>query len=462
MIDFSEVIDLFKQGQFDIDCKEMVLQQNKASAARFTGQGYIRQAEDGTLNFKIYVSKIDNTEPHSYLKEQFGGISGKIPSSEMFYDLAAMGRDGRQWTTQRIRPAVKWDASDGSAIATGQVDTLSAREPSSHPRPYMRLHFFEEYEIPVHLMTEVERRGQKYSVLNKAEFEALESKFEVRNHGNDLVIEVDSDKEFPRSFHLRVQEALQYLTAKPAFWRARIEVEGKDACLELASPMRKSLRTRFHPPLSPALFDDFVKHGWKLFACFLAYVIANTKDTYWNPVAYHLHNACEASANSIDAQALGFSVAVEALAGLVAHEQDDEKAKRVAKFQDRMRECLATQSDFADLKPRMEGLIDFLSAERVKDKLRPLAAAGQVDAKYIKAWDHLRNRHVHPKLRDLRKPDAAKTQELVELINKTEVLLRQVTFYLIGYTGPFTDYGAVGFPSKRYPLTPPESANDDG
>jgi hypothetical protein len=43
-------------------------------------------------------------------------------------------------------------------------------------------------------------------------------------------------------------------------------------------------------------------------------------------------------------------------------------------------------------------------------------------------------------------------QKLVDHIHKVEVLLRQLTFHLITYEGPFTDYGVHTFPSKQYPL----------
>jgi hypothetical protein len=56
----------------------------------------------------------------------------------------------------------------------------------------------------------------------------------------------------------------------------------------------------------------------------------------------------------------------------------------------------------------------------------------------------------------LKKPDAVDYQKLLNQIHRVETLLRQLTFYLIGYEGPFTDYGGDGkhnFPSKQYPLS---------
>ena len=277
------------------------------------------------------------------------------------------------------------------------------------------LHFFKEYEIPLNRMSETELHGEKYVVRNKAVLEVSGSKFEVHKHDNHTMLEVDSETELPAAFHLRVQESLQYLTAKPAFWRVRLEVEGKEICLELVSPWRKFVRTQFSPPIAPAS-TEFHENGWKLFERFLAYVIAKTDDIHWNPVAYHLYNACEATANSVDAWAVGYSVAVEAVVGLVVFDRDCKRAERMIEFQTRMRQCLAAQTDFADMVPRMEGLISVLGTERAQDKLHALAATGHVDPAYIKAWTRLRNRHVHPKLKDLRKPDAVDIQELLDLI----------------------------------------------
>ena len=59
----DEAIDAFRRGEIDIDCKRIVLCQNKEGGARFEGQGYIRQAADGTLEFKLYTIKYENIRP---------------------------------------------------------------------------------------------------------------------------------------------------------------------------------------------------------------------------------------------------------------------------------------------------------------------------------------------------------------------------------------------------------------
>jgi hypothetical protein len=304
-------------------------------------------------------------------------------------------------------------------------------------------------------MSKIERHGNRWSVLDHAAFEAWGSNFEVckRDGSGDTIVEATCESHFPAAFNLRIQEALQYITAKTAIWRARLESAGAELQLELASPGRKSPRTQFSPPISP-ISIEFRRQGWRLFGKYLEYMVASTEGTYWNPVAYHLNNACEATAGSLDAWAVGVSVAVEAVASLISVEGDKEKAKRIALLQDRMREWFAEQSDLQDLAERVGGQINAMGNKRIQDTLYALAATGNVEEDYIKAWTYLRNRHVHPTIKDLNKPDQVDYQKLIDHIHRVEVLLRQLTFYLIGYEGPHTDYcvyGGQAFPSKQYP-----------
>jgi len=456
MFDLDETIEAFRRCALDLDCKRMVLSQRKEGGDRFEGQGYIRQSPDGTPIFKIYVAQ-HNAEPFDDLRAALGAKAGELQGEEIFHDLDATAFDGTRWTATRIVRAPNWDATDRSVILNGQAQSIIAHLNMPQRSPYLCLHFFEEYELPLDRMSEAEMHGSRYMVRDRAEFEACGSKFEVRKRdgSGDTVIEATSETSFPAAFNVRVQEALQYVTAKTAIWRARVESAGDELQLELASPWRKSSRTQFSPPISPAS-TDFLKHGWELFEKYLAYVVANTRDTYWNSVAYHLYNACEATSGSVDAWAAGVSVAVEAVASLISVERDQTKSKQIASAQARMHEWLAEQVDFpGDLVRRIKGQINGMNTKRPQDTLYALAETGHVERDYIKAWSDLRNRHVHPKLKDLKKPNPVEYQRLFDQIHRAEVLLRQLTFYLIGYEGPFTDYGIHGgqvFVSKQYPL----------
>jgi hypothetical protein len=457
MMNTAETIDAFRRAALDMDCKKMVLRQCAENGEVFEGPGYIRQTPEGVLTFKLYVTQRENVRPGANFGARLRGVAGKLYEPELYYDLTALAQDGTTWTAAGILPNFNWDMSDADVIAVGQMRSIVAELPRpSRPDHYLRLHFFDEYELPLHKMSPMEQHGSGYMVRDRAEFEACQCKFEVqvREGSGDTVIEATSDAPFPPSFEARIQEALQYLTGKSAFWRARAVSSGEKLCVELLSPWRRSSRTQLDPPISRASMD-FHTHGWKLFGSYLAYVVEHTEGAHWNPVAYHLYNAIEASAGSIDAWAVGVSIAVEAVAQLIQLPTDEVEAARVSAFQNHMRKLVDAQTNFEkDLLDRMRGLIGTLSQKRPQDVLYALAETGHIDKAYIEAWIDLRNRHVHPKPKDLKQPQGVDYQELFDRIRRTEVVLRQLTFYLIGYEGPYADYGTPGFPSKSCPAKP--------
>jgi hypothetical protein len=381
MLDINKTIDAFRRGALDLDCKRMVLVRHKEGDERFEGQGYIRQLDDGTLYFKIYVIQ-HNAKPFSLL-------GAGLDTNDMLFDLDATAHDGTLWTAVRIVPVSDWDATDLTVLVQGQMRSMTAHLDLPQKQSCLRLHFFEEYDVPLHAFSPTEKYGNPYMTRDRAEFEACGSKFEVlkRDGSGDTVVAVTSEAAFPVAFNLRIQEALQYITAKTAFWRARVENEGNELHLELASPWRKSDRTQFTPPISPASIS-FYEQGWKLFGKYLSYVVAKTEGMYWNSVAYHLYNACEATANSLDARAVGVSVAVEAIVSLIEVDGDEQKSERLTSFQTRACKWLEEQSDLADLADRVKGQITSMSKPRPEDTLYALAESGHVGKTYIKLGGH--------------------------------------------------------------------------
>ncbi len=458
MLNLDENIEAFRQGKLDFDCKRMVLTQRKTNGGeRFIGKGYIRQLEDGSLTFKLYVNR-HNAKPMGHFEALHSTKAGEIHSDDLYYDLEATAFDGAQWNATRIMPSPHWDFRDGrngSVIIDGKLRSMTASLDrdfyKSRSKHYLRLHFFEEYELPLHRMSELKDEDGSRWVADHAEFEACGSQFTVRKGSGATTVEIASETKFPPAYYLRVQEAIQYITAKTTTYRALVTSFRGGLQLELAMPWRTPSRTQFTQPISP-ISSDFNGHVWKLFEKYLQYVAESTKGTHWNPVAYHLNNACEATSSSVDAWAVGISVAIEAVASLVELKVDERRGAQVQLIQTEMRNWLSKQSFPKDRTQQLAGMIGAFGARRPQDVMYALAETGHVDRSYIKAWQNLRNRHVHPKLKDLERPSLTDSQSLLDDIHRSEVVLRQLTFFLIGYKGPFTDYGVQAFPSKQYPM----------
>ena len=466
MIDIDRTIESFRLGTFDLDCTKMALRQRKDGGPRFAGRGYVRQLEDGFLIFKLYVEKKENAGLPVIVEMLTGGAAAALFGDDELYDLTATSVDGTKWEAVRIAdPRPRWDMQEDTGVLSGRLHFIVAGPVLPPAKPHLlRLHFFEEYELPLHLWSPAADGAVQGMVCDRAEFEACGMPFSVKSRlgSGDTIVEVTADTEFPPAFDLRIQEAVQYITGKSAIWRARLETYQGMFVLELASPRPKAPHTQFKPPISRGS-NEFHHHTWPLFEQFLTYVIANTEaggdGRRWNSVAYHLYIARESTYASIDAWAVGVSVAVEALASLVNLPINPDANGDWTDFRKRALEWLEKQADFSEgIKRRARGLIGSSADKGVKQTLRELAEIGHVDKRHAAAWDKLRNRHVHPKLADLRLPGSAEYRDLFRLLWQVEMLLHQLTFHLIEYEGPYTDYSREGLASQQYPLSEPKDA----
>ena len=460
MTNIDKIVDAFRLGTFEIDCTSMALRQRKEGGPRYEGPGYVRQVEGGALEFKLYVEKKENARLPAILERLTGGASGGLYSDGDLYDLTAISVDGTCWEAARIvEPRSNWNMQNDTGVLSGGLQSIHAG-PMLPPMgsPFLRLHFFEEFELPLNSWSPDPDHPLQGLARDHAQLQSCGATFEVRSRvgSGDTVVTVTAEAPFPAAFDLRIQEALQYVTGRSPIWRARVENSMGMTVLELASPRPQAASTHFDPPISPASID-FHHHTWALFDRFLCYVVEKTDttsgDRHWNSVAYHLYMARESTAASLDAWAVGVSVAVEALTSLTELAGETDREDSWAGFRRRVLEWLEKQTDIAEgTKKRAQGLIGGSANKGAKQVLRELAENDRIDRRYVAAWDKLRNGRVHPNLVDLRLPGAGDYRELYKRLQQVGVLLHQLTFHLIGYEGPFTDYGGDAHGSRRYPL----------
>jgi hypothetical protein len=121
-------------------------------------------------------------------------------------------------------------------------------------------------------------------------------------------------------------------------------------------------------------------------------VIQNTPHPYWNLCSYHLHNACEASANSMDAWAIALCVAVEGIANLSTVELPEEKLKQLGALRAFILAQVSSNDAHRVHIDRIVGIMAGLTNVRAIDKLRRLAEEGKV------------NRCSHRSVAEIKKP----------------------------------------------------------
>ena len=98
-----ETIESFRRGALDIDCKSMALTRRGERSARYRGPGYLRQAADGALLFKVYAAKGQRSALEAF-QERLSGVPGQVYRDEALYDLVAIEQDGTIWKASHILP----------------------------------------------------------------------------------------------------------------------------------------------------------------------------------------------------------------------------------------------------------------------------------------------------------------------------------------------------------------------
>jgi hypothetical protein len=453
---FDNLADLLRRGEFAVDCRKLTVRRTVGNRESYSGPGFIKQAADGTFEFKIHVSRSGLRTLKKGMRHLGDQLRNAPRSHEYPWSLVAEAHGSVTWTAKRAMPRFHFDFRDGHLIITGRVHRISSKYEWPLRGNALKIYFFEKYSIPLHLLSDVSEGEANYKVRDRTEFEAIGLKFEVRCHEKlaYTLFSVSSDSRIPGQLHLRVQEALQFITGRSATWRARAELHNGFCTTELSSPWGQMPEATLHPPIHPATMQlNSRNHGWGLFADFLAYVLRTTKDTHWNLVAYHIFNARQTSAGSIDAWAAGVSIALEALTSLVKLPGDRQQRTRISKFYKAVAQLLNSKSDLeADLVTRALDMLRPMNRARPQERLKSLSRLGFIEKAYIKNWGPLRNRHVHPKLMGLRRPSQADSRKLIRTILEVEVLLYQVAFFLIKYEGEYTDYGKENWPLAKYPL----------
>jgi hypothetical protein len=303
----------------------------------------------------------------------------------------------------------------------------------------MRLHYFDKADIPC--------------MINRATFAACGLDFDIQKAEDSFTIQVKSTETLPENLEVKIEESLRFLLAQTVSVRA---IEGPNQKLQLYSRYPSANRTHLAPPISrggPA----FNNHSWELLEDYLAYV-SSEGGPYWHTCSNHLHNACEASANSLDAWAIGLGVAVEGLANLLPKELNPTEMTQLEDLKTFINQQVSDSLDHKIFAKRIEGLINNLTSIRAIDRLNGLADSGGTVAALLKDWQKLRNTSVQPNKRggNLAQADY---QKLIDQVHHVTMLMYHIVFALIGYKGPYTDYATHGFPERTYPPEPAESAD---
>jgi hypothetical protein len=448
----DDLVMALKQLKLEIDCFEMALVQNRPdSPVSYKGKGYIRQTENDTLTFKLYASETKNIDAIRYMR--LVADSGRLFTASEHV-----------WIAERILPDCDWTSSTPNPIVTGNIWAMSSFKSSPSSKHRLRLHFFDDAQLPYSVGVRSTTDGVTSYAPAIARFSSGDADFEVRGQDSGFVVEATSNIALNETLPTRIQEAMRYITAKSLTYRVVTRDDTANHYVEIRSASSRAAKTNLPPPLATRGHPSYSADEWRLFSCYLQYVMRGTTHPYMSRCSYYLHNACEASAGSFDLFAVGVGVAVEGIANMIFSEPSPEEKIRLERLRQSVLDHIAPNPCFHGLTDRVRGLFGMMFNVSVQERLRTLVKSGHVDATHIEAWKKLRHKHVHPKEIDLQKMTLGDYQELLDLIHKVTVLMYHITFFLIGYEGKYTDYATRKWPARNYPLSinsvsPPQASS---
>ncbi|WP_439614388.1 hypothetical protein [Reyranella sp.] len=439
---------------FGFDCVKMSLAQSTTtSPILFEGKGYIRQNLEDQFEFKIYPTKPTSIDWNDWCQHKLSANSGKLFQASDYFSLAITDESGGTWTASNILPDCNWLIGHRDPVVVfGKLHSLNSTQQSPITRNYLKLIFFDEVELPYNQMVKSSVNGRISTARHQAKFSAANCNFLVSKQDFGFIVEATSDSALPEYLQIRIEETFQYLLARSVACRSLVRHTGQTERIEFLAGRATAKGTRLGPPLSSAT-PAFIRDGWLLFSKYLEYLLRSTTHPYWSHCSYHLYNAREVSAGTLDSWAVGVSVAVEGIANLLEAPSGCHGRRETKEFIKEVQDRFSGTVRFEHFKTRLSGLLGTLLNTRPEDRLSPLAASNRVSGDYIEAWRRLRNKHVHPRQVDLKNLTLDNHQELIDLVHQTTVLLYQIIFHLIEYEGQYTDYASEGWPSKNYPLS---------
>ena len=357
----------------------------------------------------------------------------------------------------RVLPASIRRAESGAVITTeGRVNSLVNVERLEvfFTTSGLKLHYFEDMDFPCNAPTSfycdtgdgIESSG---SANDHVKLSSAGCDIVIHRGDGFVTASVETGAVVPPELETRITEALQFVLARSLWCRAVECRVGSDRTTKLISARRLSADTRLPEPVKLATVAGH-QDVWKLFDAYFRHILPHSRPG-WHPCAIPLYSACEASANSIEAYALGLAVAVEGMTKALFA----KSGRRDPGYKTVIGELCAYVDKWSptchpelvdELRRRFEGFRSQLLDVRAIDKMYALARDGVIEERYIKAWKGLRDQSAHAG-----EPGSRSYQELVDRIMTAAVLMYEMVFHAIGYNGRYTDYSTRGFPARRYP-----------
>lgn len=439
-----ELEDL-KAGTFRLECPTMILSnRDEVDPQEFAGPGEVHFDAGGQLELVLY-----DRDHQVDLGRLFPfGLSGAwLPRSELF-QLQATDLGGTVWTAHNLRPDTNAHVDRRGAVVRAQIQTLATESPPDRDgKDWLWLYFAERIDTPANVSTvttiqesdqELPRKGFERNVWTIA-CEGLN----IRLRRGEAGFEINALAEArgtPAGLDTRLEEALWFCLGQPLTADiVQFRLRDRSGTVVHSRGRSEKLPTAF-APYSASMVDSATVLA-DIFCKYLQYV-SKYREQRFHPLSVLIRKELRARGGTIEERALALSVAIE---GVLHHGFQDmgKPEAAVVKAVCELEALLEDHLKLSVLKERVEGFLGAVTRPSPRTALRTLRASDVVTEEQVNAWERLRHVAAHGKEYEL------PFRQLYEMSQHLLVLLNVLVFELIGYDGPYTDYGAVGWPTRR-------------
>ncbi|MFZ2653933.1 MAG: hypothetical protein WAX69_03390 [Victivallales bacterium] len=459
-----------KEGSWELPCMEMTLAKNDGKKS-YSGAGVIRRNSDGIFNYMLMSPAKEEPESFDALKFAIVEKFSKKPPDNRFlledgdyWTLTAIDKDCRKWISDRlVEPGISAGAYPGLFLSgdLGRVEyrkahssitkALGLEQKEDVPKKYITYVSFTDYRIPGNTVVNEMRKVGNKEVPGKAsasvaKFKALGVDFTMEQLNDYLMLDAKSETEIKLPINIlsiRISESLQFCLGRPMEWDMCFLVEGNDEVAILRSFSRRTGNPRVGPPLD-YWYPNNIPYVWKLFDKYLSYVAQNgIQEERFQRISSRIWRVLHASTGSWEAEKLTLCVEIEGLLNeyLSSSATPPEKLEKAAngileliKSEEKTggRASCLDKDSLGIVKTVVGNLKRGASAINI---LRQLQEESSVRESDVEAWDSTRNPASHGRS----EPEI--TDEIYGMRGRLVVLLYHIVFHIIGYEGPYSDYG---------------------
>lgn len=406
------------------------------------GNGSLSKEADG-LHLRFYPNPGERFDP---LREVVAMPPlGKIKDDSWYARGTFIDIEGRQWSVGRFSPSVS--SGRGGFVISGRPDFVRAKRRPRHPTKshYGVLYFFPGPRFPPNASTSSSTSvgGDRLRAALHRDAAVVEVQGIRVRLAPDVGVrcDVSSSTELPRTWHIRVCEALQFITASWHDWT----IEGSAGpALETTCVRHTSEPTpsRIRPPLSSAS-PAVEAQAWGLFSAYLAFIWSKPEDRL-EPLSGALRSIIRSATTAVEAEALQLCVSIENIVGKYFRERFDSLRVRPDELEPAIRAIKEARLG-ERLRDRILGLLGSMGPPRPIEIMKALADERLVRGELLPTYRKLRNPVAHGTTA------GEELQPWVDANSRALALFYDLALAIIQYEGPYSDHSRPDLPTISYP-----------